>query len=449
MMLVLKDAKVVIGDGTTILDPATVLVDRGRIMDVVQGEVAQSLLDEAQRVIDCSGRLLIPGIINHHTHTCHYGPAQPSAAPTLSEEHVLHHLDRHLTGGSTTILNVCGFATVEDVAIAAAAHPLQVKPATSYTPANVEAANKVDGRGFKERHRGLTVEKELKTGAVAIGEIGGGYTLAGGGQEYLVIPRAVKEATGKTIEPVDARKLKEAVIGRFADPADYDKEALNRALEETGLAGDLTVEQARQLITDRVMPSLKPALAGIAEAVAEARKHNVRVIIHNAPQSMRKLLEVAETGGALMVAAHANHPNFEALEALDNARALRDRGVLIDVATIDLWGAQRLSGDPELFYEFYRQGLVDLLSTDFAGGYFDSVLTGVEQAVKAEAARLPAVIATATSRVVEAFPGLAPERGLIARDKIADVVVTDPQQISDVQFVLIGGKVVVEDGVRV
>jgi len=448
-MLVLKDAKVVTGDGTTVLERATVLVDRGRITDVLQGEVAHSILEEAQRVIDCSGRLVIPGVINHHTHGCHYGPLWPSASPTLSEEQVSYHLDKHLLGGSTTILNICGFATVEDVAAAAAAHPLQVKSATSYTPANVEAANRVDGTGFQERHRGLTVEKQLKAGALAIGEIGGGMTLAGGGQEYLFIPRAVKGATGKTIEPVDARKLKEAVLGRFADPADYDAAALAQALDETGLAGDLTVEQTRELIVNCVMPSLGPALTGIEEAVAEARKHNVRTIIHNAPQSMRKLREVAERGGgSLMIAAHSNHPNFEFEEALDNARALREQGALIDVATLDIWGGQRLSGDPELFYEFYRQDLVDLLSTDFAGGFFDGVLVGVEQAVKAGAASLPAVVATATSRVAETFPGLAPDRGLIARGKIADLVVTDPQQISDVQFVLIGGKVVVEDRVR-
>jgi cytosine/adenosine deaminase-related metal-dependent hydrolase len=76
-MLVLKDAIVVTGDGKTLLDPATVLVDRGRIVDLVQGEVAESVLDEAQRVIDCSGRLLIPGVINHHTHACHFGPLWP------------------------------------------------------------------------------------------------------------------------------------------------------------------------------------------------------------------------------------------------------------------------------------------------------------------------------------------------------------------------------------
>jgi hypothetical protein len=126
-------------------------------------------------------------------------------------------------------------------------------------------------------------------------------------------------------------------------------------------------------------------------------------------------------------------------------------GAIIDVATLDFWGAQRLSSDvcQELFYEFYRQGLVDLLSTDYAGGHFDNPLVGVENAARVGAASLPALIASGTSRVVDVFPELAPERGLVARDKIADLVITDPDSISDVQMVLVGGRIVVEDGSRV
>ena len=65
------------------------------------------------------------------------------------------------------------------------------------------------------------------------------------------------------------------------------------------------------------------------------------------------------------------------------------------------------------------------------------------------AASLPELIATGTSRVVEVFPALAPERGSSPRDKIADLVVTDPERISEVQMVLVGGTIVVEDGKRV
>lgn len=447
-MLLLKDATLVTGDGMTVHERANVLVDHGRITDIVEGSVPNGTLGQAEQVIDCAGKLVMPGVINHHTHGSHYGPIWPSASPTPAEDKVLEYSDRHLLGGTTTILNVCGFATVEDVSAATATHPLQVKSATSYTPSSVLAASTVDGKGFKERHRGITVEQQLEAGAVAIGEIGGGMTLAGGGQEYHFIPIAVKEATGKTLEPQQARKLKEAVLGRFADPADFDPKATAKALQEIELDKDLTVDKAKEIIVNTVMPCLGPALKGFQEAVLDAKRYNVHAIFHNAPQSMRTLAKVADIGHDLVIAGHSNHPNFYAEEALQNARELRKRGALIDIATLDGWGAKRLGVDPELFYEFYRQGLVDMMSTDFAGGYFDPVIVGMEQAYRAKAASLPAIVATATYNVVKAFPGLADERGLVARDKIADLVVTDPEYLSRVQYVFIGGKMVVENGKR-
>jgi imidazolonepropionase-like amidohydrolase len=447
-MLVLKDAKVVTGDGKTVHERASVLVDRGRIADVVVGPFDQGTGEQAKQVIDCSGKLVMPGIINHHTHGSHYGPIWPSASPTPTEDKVLEYTDRHLLGGTTTILNVCGFATVEDVAAATASHPLQVKSASSYGPQSVLAAQTVDGKGFQPRHKGVTVEQQLKAGAVAIGEIGGGMTLAGGGQEYHFIPIAVKEATGKTLEPHQARKLKEAVLGRFADPADFDAKATAKALVEIGLDKDLTVDKAKDLVVKTVMPCLGPALKGFEEAALDAKKYKVHAIFHNAPQSMRTMIKTAEIGGELVIAAHSNHSNFFAEEAIKHARELRKRGALIDIATLDAWGAKKLGVDPELFYEFYHQGLVDMVSTDFAGGNFDPVIIGVEQAFRANAASLPVIIATATYNVAKAFPGLADERGLIAREKIADLIVTDPVYLSKVEKVFIGGKMVVENGKR-
>ena len=447
-MFILKDAKVVTGDGKTMHERASVLVDRGRIVDVVVGTLAQGTLEQAKRVFDCAGKLVIPGIINHHTHGSHFGPIWPSASPPPTEDKMLEYTDRHLLGGTTTILNVCGFATVEDVAAATGTHPLRVKTATSYLPQSLLAAQTVDGKGFSPRHKGVTMEQQLKAGTVAIGEIGGGMTLGGGGQEYHFIPIAVKEATGKTIEPHQARKLKEAVLGRFADPADFDAKATAMTLHEIGLDKDITVERAKEIIVNTVMPCLGPALKGFEEAALEAKKHNMHAIFHNAPQSMRMMLKTAEIGGELIIAGHSNHSNFFAEEAITQARELRKRGAVIDVATLDAWGAKRLGVDPELFYEFYVQGLVDLVSTDFAGGYFDPVIVGVEQAYRAKAASLPTIVATATYNVAKTFPGLADERGLIAREKIADLVVTDPVYISKVDRVFIGGKMVVENGKR-
>ena len=59
---------------------------------------------------------------------------------------------------------------------------------------------------------------------------------------------------------------------------------------------------------------------------------------------------------------------------------------------------------------------------------------------------LPQAIAMATKNVMEAIPNIAPNRGQISEGKIADLVVTGPESISDVRTVIIGGKVVVADG---
>ena len=353
-MLALKDGRVVTGDGKTDLPRATVLVDRGRILDVLTTEVSPSVLERCQRIIECAGKLVIPGVINHHTHACHYGPLWPSASERLPEEKVQYFLDKSLLEGSTTIMNVCGFATVTDTEAACAAHPLRVRTGTTYTPSNVAAADAVDGKGFEPRHRKITAESEVKAGAVAIAEVGGGMTLAGGGMEYHYIPLAVKQATGKTIESKQARRLKEAVLGHFADPVDYDPKALAQALSDIGLAGDIGLDQARDLIVRTVMPSLGPALDGFDEGLVEAKKFGLSVLIHNAPQSMRRLQKVAKEGGDMVVAAHSNHSNFEFEEAIENARLLRSYGALIDVATLDAWGLKRLQPSPDLLYEFYR-----------------------------------------------------------------------------------------------
>jgi adenine deaminase len=52
----------------------------------------------------------------------------------------------------------------------------------------------------------------------------------------------------------------------------------------------------------------------------------------------------------------------------------------------------------------------------------------------------------ASSRVATAIPGLAPERGVLARGRIADVTVARAAELRDVQHVFVGGRHVVRDG---
>lgn len=61
----------------------------------------------------------------------------------------------------------------------------------------------------------------------------------------------------------------------------------------------------------------------------------------------------------------------------------------------------------------------------------------------------PARCAARPSSPAGTVPGLAPCRGLIEPGKVADMVVVDRDDITRVRHVMVGGRIVVEDGRRV
>ncbi len=86
-------------------------------------------------VLDATGMLVIPGLINNHTHGTAFGPLFPSGHEGLSHAQVLANLDRHLLEGTTTVLCVDGFVTADALARTNDAHPVTVKLASCNTPA--------------------------------------------------------------------------------------------------------------------------------------------------------------------------------------------------------------------------------------------------------------------------------------------------------------------------
>jgi adenine deaminase len=96
----------------------------------------------------------------------------------------------------------------------------------------------------------------------------------------------------------------------------------------------------------------------------------------------------------------------------------------------------------------FSAGLVDTISTDYAGGHHDPILLAIDRATKAGVVRLPAAIAMATANVADAIPGVAPRRGRVVPDAIADLTITDPARLDRVRTVMIGGDIVVRDGRR-
>lgn len=440
-MSVIKGGTLVTGDGKTVIKNAYVRFENDLIVDFGEGECPTTDND----VIDAAGCVVMPGVIDHHIHGVTMGPLFPSGAKPLSREKVSSHHKKLLEQGITTILNVDGFATMREVNEARAMTPLRIQTCTSHTATNFKAALAGDGSGLTEEHLNTTVEQMLKEGAIMVGEIGGGHTLGGGGQDYLYIPKAIKEKTGVELEPMQARRLKVAVLGRHINLDNYDSEAVKAAMKEFGLDGLMSEEEMKQTICDCVLPSMDVALDAFTEAAQAGMRYGVPSLYHNSAPSAERIIELSEKYPNI-IAAHSAHPSFELQEALEVARIIKENGGLIDLATIDCYGAKKICDSTESFTAFYKEDLVDMISTDYAGGNWDSPLCTLEQVVREGSTTLEKAVATATGNVAKMIPGIAPNAGVIACGKLADIILVDENDLANVKRVIIGGKTIVHDG---
>lgn len=448
MDLLIKGGTLITGDGKQVVEDAAVWISNGRVDDVTRGSNSLPERPDVERVIDAKGCAVIPGVINAHAHACSLGPSMPSASRELPMDDIQFHLNRFLSQGTTTVLNVCGFALAEEGRAVDSGHPVNLRVATAHTPANVRAAQSVDGKGLGPEHLATTVEEQLEAGAAAIGEVGGGQTLGGGAQDYRFIPEALEEKTHVRVHPLQARTLKIAVLGRHLDGAGTSDEAVQSALKEIGLHEKLTVQEAKEIIESCVVPSLATALDGFREAAAAAEDTGYPAVFHNSTPTAKLLLELASKHpGAKLVAGHSNHNMFLTEEAVAIASEMKERGIVIDVSTLDCIQT-RWRNSPENLDALIEAGLVDTVSTDFAGGHWDSILSGIHRIIQKEQLGMAEAIALATGNVARHFPHLAGDRGIIAKGKTADVVVSDLVNVSQVKHVVIGGKLVFYNGMR-
>ncbi|MFS8535823.1 MAG: amidohydrolase family protein [Limnochordales bacterium] len=443
---------VVTGDGQT-LHRASAVHWCGRHIEGVEArgvsDEEAAALSRHRRVFDGEGLMVWPGIINHHAHGCIPGPLFPSGEPALPCQQVRSNLDRHLAQGVTTLVNVCGFCLPEEAALVAD-HPVRVLFTTAHLDTARQAAAAVGGgKGLRDRHWTASVEAMLAQGAVAIGEIGAGHTLGGRGQDYWYIPQAVAAATGRTLDPNQARALKLAVLGRRMDPGAFDRSATARVLADVGLDDVLTPEQARDLVAACVLPPIGAALAAFDEAGRLAANLKAAAIFHNSAPSAERLLAVARRygqRGARIIAAHCNHDTFTVEECVETARRLRQAGAIIDVATFSLSAEARARmGDfREHFNALAAAGCVDLISTDYNGGHWVGIPVAIAHLVQNGWASLPQAVAMATANVADVF-GLR-DRGRLEPGLLADFTIVDANDPARVAAVIVGGKVAYDTG---
>lgn len=432
------------GDGESILRDRVVWVEKGFITDITGYDSIPVSLSGSWDLLDASQDMVIPGAINHHTHGCIHGPIFPSGARGLDRESVQNNIWRHIKQGTTTICNVCGFPLTDELLETRLECPANLFLTSAHTKKNLQAAETVDGLGLLEKHKTIRVEEMLERGAVAIGEIGGGHTLGGGGQDYLYIPQAIEKHTGIRIRQEEAKSLKFLCLGRSLDVRNRDEEKIQSLLNQFGIS--LKPEEVCGIIAESVMPSVNLALDGFFEAFEVASKYQMPLLLHTSAPSIKAIEAIAQLNSikeqpVTLIASHCDHDTFEVEEIVETVQKLKDMNVVIDLATFDItpYSRSKTGGIAEYFDVLAKSGLADLISTDYNSGFWDGIYTGISRIVKKKYMSLPKAVALGTGNIRNYLPLLGAKRGMIQKGFHADICITSSSDVSEVKKVIIGG----------
>ncbi len=429
MRTLIVNAVLLDGTGAPPRSPVSVVIEDHLVEEVV--ERYAPYYDVADVVIDARGGFLLPGVINHHVHGLTRGPLMIVGEPPLSDARVTANLDRLLNEGVTTALNVDGFATVEEARAESRFHPVRVEVTTLHTPTHLRWATEgpFPFGGVKDRHR-WTVDEMLDAGSPAVGEAGPGCDTHWA--DYTLLPEAIAQRGGRaTME--QARAFRLAAEGG-------DRTAAGEVLRATGLGDDLLDDLLT--VHEATVEWQRLAREALQEAIAAAQARSAPMVLHHTPGTFDLVVDAAREANEVVIAGHSNFQIHDPDDAVRRARAVRDAGALVDVMSGDAWSARQFHPTPAVTHRLLAEGLVDLVSTDYAGGFWDPMLLMLERAHEAGAVTLEAAVRMVTGRVAEALPKLAPRRGVVAPGHVADLVVTEPGRLSAVREVLISGRVV-------
>ena len=431
MRLDVVNGHVVTGDGRSYLEDTSVTTEDGLITDLHRIRHLPYRV-YSHRVLDAQGGLILPGLINIHAHVVSFGPLCPGlprdGAP---EERILANLDNHLLQGTTTVLSLDGFALPFENDAINKIHPVNVKMSTLHTPKNV-ASGEMGGNRLDPYHRSFSASEAVSSGAVAMGEVGSWATTGATYEKNLRLERP--------ISVIDALALDAAYLAG-------DDHAIARIIERAGLE-PMTLDEAKALVRETSVEPMAAATEAILETIDYAPRLGIPALCHTEPDTYVQIREVAREIGHQMVALHVNY-HATPKEAVGIAREVRGYGGFVEVITADHFGAGQLEPSPETAFALLAEGLVDVVSTDYSGGYHDPILVLIQKAVEHGVISLPQAVRLATSSPAGIIPGLAPRKGLIEPGHVADMVVVDRDDITRVRHVIIGGRIVFEDGRRV
>lgn len=438
-MFVLKNAKIINGDGRTKPFTGSIVIEEGVIAAVAPRDLTGGLKDT---VIDLEGRLAVPGAIDPHAHATAPGPRFASGTPGVVLSESLGNLRRHLAQGHTTVVDLDGFKLPSENKQVRGVQPVKVETSTVHFDPMFAAADACDGSGLTPDHRAMTATEMVQQGAVVIGEVGAGMTLGGGGQDYIYIPAAVEKASGVRINQAQSQALKYAILGRHIRAGHPDRERISTLISEYGLQ-KLSVEDLITLIEQSVLPSFQTALDGLIRSASLAVELGLPTLVHNSAPSDEAVREAAKIAGELFIGGHTNHPTYSAEESVANGRWIREHGGHIEIDTFDLWtGGTGVTRTQDHLIALAQADLIDIIATDYAAGHWDGMWEMVAGLVQVGLAPIEKAVAMATGNVGRAIPRIGADRGLLKPGMAADIVVTSPHTLSDIELVLIDGEVV-------
>ena len=435
--LLIKESALITGDGKTFLDKVNIVIHGNKIVYIDQEKPSGGTFTH---ILEGKDKLVLPGIINIHAHgIIPGGPLFSSASAPLPGNQAKKNLLTHVLQGTTTILNVDGFAHPRLVSQAKSTCPVNLKTAITHYPKAYLAARKIDASGLKGQgeEKLEKIIEHFPNIVVAIGEAGSGATLGGGVQDYKFIPEMVKRETGVAIDEYHARRLKNAVLGKKIASNSYDRERVENILKEIGLE-NYSPEWALDKISQTVLPPFGIALEALEEGANLAKKYKLPYIVHTAACSMTKVEEISWLGH-LLVAGHCNHPSFDMKEGIGLIRRLRKRGAIIDISTFDTLDSPEREKELAFFFAILEAGLADVISTDYGGGNHSPILKVLELAIEQKVVTLPEAISLVTRKPSRAIPRLAPGRGVIVDGAIADVIIVHRSKISQVEDIIVEG----------
>ena len=428
MRIDIVNGNVVTGDGISVLEKTSVIIENGFISSLPPVQyVAYNAA--ADRIINAKGGFIIPGLINIHTHGVSFGPFLPYAWKAMSKERILFNLDTHLLQGTTTVLNGDGFCLPSEIEAVNKIHPINVRMSTLHTPKNLRAADVVGGYGLEERHRKFTAEEALNLGAVAIGEVGAPATAYGTAEKSARI--------GKRISAQQALALDTAVL-------EGSENEIREILVEMGV-GKMPIEEAKRLVHETSVVTVEACCDAIRDTVSYVKKLKIPVLVHTAKETLDAIFCAARELGSGLVALHVNY-GATVEESINVAKQLKRAGSIVEVISGDSFGAKQIIPTPELIFRLLKDGLVDVITTDFMGGYHDPILLVLQKALEEKLITLPHAIHLATGAPTKLIPHVAPNRGLIEPGRVADLCVVERDDISKVRYVLISGEIIVEEG---